>query len=269
MTQWQPQDGFAGTSPDGAAVAPRPGSSTPQGGGAWQAQPVDVAAAAPYTGYAPPAPAGRFTGYAAAPTGQFTGYAAAPTGQFTGYAPPAGYGAPSAAGAGFAPQWPAQVPPGFGISGGAVVPLASYGKRVGALLLDSLLAGAPVLLGYVFLFAVMTATANPVTGEPDGSGALVGMLVWLVSWAVSVGLNWWNRWVRQGRTGQSWGKSIVGTRLVGLSSGLPIGAGMAFVRDLAHNLDSGSMYIGYLWPLWDAQRQTFADKLCTTVVVDA
>ncbi len=26
-----------------------------------------------------------------------------------------------------------------------------------------------------------------------------------------------------------------------------------------------SLYIGYLWPLWDAKRQTFADNVCGTV----
>ena len=43
-------------------------------------------------------------------------------------------------------------------------------------------------------------------------------------------------------------------------------AGMALVRDLAHIVD-GFFYLGYLWPLWDATRQTFADKICSTVVL--
>ncbi len=29
----------------------------------------------------------------------------------------------------------------------------------------------------------------------------------------------------------------------------------------------GLFYVGYLWPLWDAERQTFADKIIQTVVV--
>jgi hypothetical protein len=41
---------------------------------------------------------------------------------------------------------------------------------------------------------------------------------------------------------------------------------MAFVRDLAHIVDSLACYLGWLWPLWDAKRQTFADKLVKTVV---
>ncbi|WUN50496.1 RDD family protein [Streptomyces sp. NBC_00306] len=31
--------------------------------------------------------------------------------------------------------------------------------------------------------------------------------------------------------------------------------------------DSIACYLGWLWPLWDAKKQTFADKVCNTVVV--
>ena len=49
--------------------------------------------------------------------------------------------------------------------------------------------------------------------------------------------------------------------------GQPVGVLMAFVRELAHVVD-GILYLGYLWPLWDQKRQTFADKICPTVVLD-
>ena len=62
-------------------------------------------------------------------------------------------------------------------------------------------------------------------------------------------------------------KGIIGIKLIGESTGQPIGALMAFVRQLAHFLDSLLCYIGYLWPLWDDKRQTFADKILSTVVV--
>ena len=48
----------------------------------------------------------------------------------------------------------------------------------------------------------------------------------------------------------------------------PIGPMNAFVRDLVHILD-GMAYVGYLWPLWDDRRQTFADKIVRTVVINA
>jgi len=101
-----------------------------------------------------------------------------------------------------------------------------------------------------------------------GSGALaaVGVAVIVLGYALVFGLTIWNRFVRAGRTGQSWGKKVMGLRLVGQVTGQPIGGGLAFGRELCHYLD-GILYLGYLWPLWDERRQTFADKLCSTVVV--
>ena len=39
------------------------------------------------------------------------------------------------------------------------------------------------------------------------------------------------------------------------------------MRCLAHFVDSIACYVGWLWPLWDAKKQTFADKIMGTVVV--
>ncbi|MGY2011683.1 RDD family protein [Nocardia gipuzkoensis] len=76
----------------------------------------------------------------------------------------------------------------------------------------------------------------------------------------------WNLVFRPGRTGQSLGKQAVGLRLVDTGSAAPVGVGRAFVRQVAHVADALPFCLGYLWPLWDARRQTFADKLCGTVV---
>ena len=73
--------------------------------------------------------------------------------------------------------------------------------------------------------------------------------------------------MKQGRTGYSIGKGVLGIKLIAESDGQPIGAGMAFVRYLCHIVD-GICYIGYLWPLWDRKRQTFADKIMKTIVIN-
>ena len=39
------------------------------------------------------------------------------------------------------------------------------------------------------------------------------------------------------------------------------------MRQLAHIVDSLICYIGWLFPLWDAKRQTIGDKIMGTVVV--
>jgi hypothetical protein len=50
-------------------------------------------------------------------------------------------------------------------------------------------------------------------------------------------------------------------------TGRPIGFGRSVVRQLAHVVDAIIVGIGYLFPLWDAKRQTLADKIMTTVVL--
>jgi uncharacterized RDD family membrane protein YckC len=44
---------------------------------------------------------------------------------------------------------------------------------------------------------------------------------------------------------------------------------LAIGRSFVHIIDGIPCYLGYLWPLWDAKKQTFADKIMGTVVVNA
>jgi uncharacterized RDD family membrane protein YckC len=158
-------------------------------------------------------------------------------------------------------------------------PLADWGTRVAASLIDSsvqLIGGIPYVVGIV-LFVIgapdpgyETTSSEFELARPDtgntGLMVLGGVLV-VLGLLLAVGLAIWNRCFKQGRTGQSIGKRVMGIRLVDERTGRPIGAGMAFVRELAHYLD-GAVYIGYLWPLWDDKRQTFADKILGTLVVE-
>ncbi len=92
----------------------------------------------------------------------------------------------------------------------------------------------------------------------------------LAQWLASlVGLAYliWNYGYRQGTTGSSLGKSVMKVKVVSEVTGQPIGFGMSVVRQLAHIVDAIICFIGYLFPLWDAKRQTLADKIMTTVVL--
>ena len=88
----------------------------------------------------------------------------------------------------------------------------------------------------------------------------VGLVTSLAFWI-------WNTCIRQGRTGYTIGKGMLGIKLISEHTGQPVGGGMSFVRQLAHIVDSLPCDIGYLWPLWDSKRQTFADKVMKTVVI--
>ncbi|MDW5325616.1 RDD family protein [Plantactinospora sp. KLBMP9567] len=135
---------------------------------------------------------------------------------------------------------------------------ASWGPRVGAYIIDGL-----VVLPFSILAAVFGGSGvDTETGQVTGPGPLYWVFVLL-----GIALSGYNRWFLAGKTGQSWGKRALGIRLIDEAAGEPIGAGKAFLRDLAHFVDGIICYIGYLFPLWDAKKQTIADKIMKTVVV--
>jgi uncharacterized RDD family membrane protein YckC len=81
-----------------------------------------------------------------------------------------------------------------------------------------------------------------------------------------VGLAYWiYMGYLDGVSGQTPGKAMQGIRLVDAQSNL-VGAGAGIGRKFLHILDA-ICFIGFLLPIVDAQRQTFADKLMTTYVV--
>jgi uncharacterized RDD family membrane protein YckC len=82
--------------------------------------------------------------------------------------------------------------------------------------------------------------------------------------AIVIGI-WFS--VQVGQTGQSPGMRVIGLKCISTQTGQPIGGGLGFVRSLAHIVDSLICYVGWLFPLWDSQRQTLADKIMKTVVV--
>jgi uncharacterized RDD family membrane protein YckC len=172
-------------------------------------------------------------------------------GQPPPYGTPAqpGYGPPAQAAGGYVAD-----PPGY-YMGRA---LANWPQRVGAYLIDYLIAAIPA-----FLALILFSGTEP--GETANAGAvLVSSLLYLVS----LGIWLYNRAIMMGRTGQSWGKQVLNLRLVRMADGQPMGGGMAFVRDLLHILDALLCYLGFLWPIWDARRQClFSDKIMNTVVL--
>lgn len=175
------------------------------------------------------------------------------------------------------PQDPNQQPPGYpsapqggwgdapgypGAPGGYAppAPYADWIKRVGGYLVDV----AVLLPAYIVVLLGAGIAGSGEAGTTDGFGMILLTIGYIAVFAVAT----WNLIIRQGRTGWSIGKQVIGIRLISEKTGLPIGPGLTFVRILAHILDSLPCYLGYLWPLWDDKRQTFADKIMGTVVIE-
>ncbi|MGV0871334.1 RDD family protein [Mycolicibacterium sp. XJ879] len=132
-----------------------------------------------------------------------------------------------------------------------VPPLASWPARAGAFAVDVL-----VGLGVLATLALVAWTAP-----------LRGWLWWVftVTAAIVVLAMAVNRLVLPAVKGFSLGRALFGIAVVN-RTGSPVGVWRLLVRDLAHLLDTAALFIGWLWPLWDRRRRTFADLLVRTEV---
>jgi Mce-associated membrane protein len=110
--------------------------------------------------------------------------------------------------------------------------------------------------------AVVATTALVWLAVPSQS------LWWWVSISALVGaalVTMVNRAVLPAILGWSLGRALLGLEVV-RPDGTAIGVGRLMARELAHVLDSLSVCVGWLWPLWDPRRRTFADLLLRTEV---
>ncbi len=74
-----------------------------------------------------------------------------------------------------------------------------------------------------------------------------------------------NRLVLPTVTGWSLGRAVCGIAVIGRDGETP-GPWRLMLRDLAHLVDTMSLFVGWLWPLWDSRRRTFSDMLLRTEV---
>jgi uncharacterized RDD family membrane protein YckC len=72
-----------------------------------------------------------------------------------------------------------------------------------------------------------------------------------------------------GSTGQTPGDAALSIRIVDKDGGGSIGYGRAFVRWLVSIVSGIVLLLGYLWMLWDGEKQTWHDKAANAVVVPA
>jgi hypothetical protein len=204
-------------------------------------------------GYAPPPPPPAPGGYGAPPPAD-SGYGAAPPAE-------GGYGAP--------PPPPPYGQQGYGAApaytgpyeqGSAVGTLALWPQRALGWVIDFIALAIPGWILYAIGAPRVTTVGNTVVSTGPNVFYYLGGLYILALWI-------YNRWYRGGTTGYTIGRGVAGCKLVKESTGETIGMGMAFVRDIAHIVDSIICYVGWLFPLWDTKRQTIADKIMSTVVL--
>lgn len=70
-----------------------------------------------------------------------------------------------------------------------------------------------------------------------------------------------------GAHGQTIGKMALGIRVTDIVGGRPIGYGRACIRAFGRIASAMVVLLGYLWMLWDPEKQTWHDKMAGSVVV--
>lgn len=153
-----------------------------------------------------------------------------------------------------APGGSAGPPPGL-----APFTYASFGERAGAALLDGLLAFAAVIV--VFAAASVVGLVLGIVND-----TLAGLVAGILGFAGYLGVLVVLILTEAGPYGQTPGKHIVGIRVLD-TAGQTLSKGMAVGRYFAKIVSGLPCYVGYLWPLWDAEKRTFHDMIVNTRVV--
>lgn len=147
--------------------------------------------------------------------------------------------------------------------------LAEWGTRVLGYLID----GAIPAAVFFVLYIISGFVAGAVASSGDEDAAMTTMIILFVVLGILylglLGFTIWNTCYRRGTTGQTLGQKVAKIKTVGEATGQPIGFGNAFLRQICHIVDSAicGLPIGWLAPLWDEKKQTWADKIVKTVVV--
>jgi uncharacterized RDD family membrane protein YckC len=127
--------------------------------------------------------------------------------------------------------------------GGASGPRAGFWRRFAGALIDGI------------LLAIVSGVLRAGTTQNTASG--VGFVIGLVYFTGLVGST----------RGQTLGQMAVGIRVIDFNTGASIGYGRAFVRWLVSIVSGLAILLGYLWMLWDKEKQCWHDKAANDVVV--
>lgn len=196
------------------------------------------------------------------------------------YGPPPRYGPPPPAGyhvplPGGYPPPPGFLPPGYAMVRPAVAPdgrpLAGFGDRFVARLIDGLILGGVALVLAIPLFAVVIALLPP-SGNDDGAFVLAifgaeaawFVLILAATYVYEVEMMY--------RGGQTVGKRVAKIKIIPLQPGAPLTRGAAAKRWLVGQIAAAFVpffqWIDGLWQLWDKPfQQCLHDKAAGTVVV--
>lgn len=140
-------------------------------------------------------------------------------------------------------------PPPPAAPGSPSVQHANFFERLIAVIIDGLIIGIP--------FGILSAIAGD-------SGAALGV-VYLIAIVAAI----WYVGEYEGNRGATIGKQVMKCTVVRKGTDQPLGFGRAVGRQLAKIVSGIPCYLGYLWMLWDSDKQTWHDKIAEAQVIKA
>jgi uncharacterized RDD family membrane protein YckC len=126
--------------------------------------------------------------------------------------------------------------------GNASGPRAGFWRRFAAAFLD---------------WIILAVIGGILTVVLKGVGNVLGLVVTIAYFTYFEG----------GLRGQTPGKSALGIRVISFDGSGPIGYGRAFIRWIGRYVSAIVILLGYLWMLWDKEKQCWHDKFASDVVV--
>lgn len=121
-----------------------------------------------------------------------------------------------------------------------------FGRRLVQYLIDAIVLGViSAAIG-----AILTPNANGRSG--------IGLVLALAYFTIL-----------EGSSSQTIGMRVMGLKVVDVRTGGAIDYSRAFIRSLGRIVATIACLLGYLWIIWDKEKQGWHDKIATTYVVRA
>jgi uncharacterized RDD family membrane protein YckC len=124
-----------------------------------------------------------------------------------------------------------------------------------------------ILFSISLIFIIIIITAYSLGIKSSGGEPSLGQNILIISYIVLIILNAFYYTYFYGSSGQTIGKSILRIKVIG-ENGEIIGYKRAFLRWIGY-IVSSFLYLGFIWIIFDKDKQGWHDKLANTYVIRA
>lgn len=142
---------------------------------------------------------------------------------------------------------------------------AGFGRRFAAVFIDGILLGVV----NVVLNIISTVVTGVLSASSDSTTTPAAVIITGVVGLLNIAINFVYSIYFIGTKGQTPGKMALGIKVISKANPQQkLGYTTAFLREVVGKLVSGIVLsLGYLWAIWDDEKQTWHDKIANTVVI--